>query len=153
MHLSTAGVSNPPSLSQTHVAVLRRQAMRQAAADERCLYQNQLPSPLPRIRKSWTSTTIGQFRTRLRWQGNRLRELFLWWLFFSRQRCNLLANQLKIHLKERTSGIKQDGLFKFVMSLGQSIQDSHLSLLKFYSRSVFQRTTAQSLVVQSLSCA
>ena len=39
------------------------------------------------------------------------------------------------------------------MSLGQSIQDSHLLLLKFYSRSVFQRMTAKSLVVQSLSCA
>ena len=54
-------------------------------------------------------------------------------VIFSRQRCNLLANQLKIHLKERTTGVKQDGLFKFVMSLGQSIQDSHLLLLKFYS--------------------
>lgn len=47
-------------------------------------------------------------------------------VIFSRQGWNLLANELKLPLEERTSGVKQDELFNFIVSLEQSIKVSHL---------------------------
>ena len=66
-------------------------------------------------------------------------------VIFSRQGCNLLANQLKLPLEERTSGVKQDELFNFIMSLEQSIKVSHLFPPKLYTRSVFHRMTTNLL--------
>lgn len=58
-------------------------------------------------------------------------------IFFLRQGCSLLANQLKLPLEEGTSGLKQDGLH----------HPSEVSRFypKVYARSVFQMVTTNLL--------
>lgn len=75
---------------------------------------------------------------------------FPFMVIFAGQGYNLPAKQLKLHLEERTSNVKQGELFSLIMLMDNSSKSHTLFSLKVYTKLVFHM--ASNMLKQIKTC-